>query len=198
MANKGRSEKDFFGGGYTHYDSNGKKIGRGEPNFFGGGYTNYDAHGKKVGRTEQNFFGGGYTTYDNKGNKIGRTEHQIFGVGYTNYDKNGKKISSSDPQLFGMGYNHSSGGCYVATCVYGSYDCPEVWTLRRFRDETLASKWYGRAFIKIYYLLSPIAVKLFGKFKWFRRIFKPRLDKLVSKLNMQGVDNTPYEDTQWN
>lgn len=25
-------------------------------------------------------------------------------------------------------------GCYVATCVYGSYDCPEVWTLRRFRD----------------------------------------------------------------
>ena len=25
-------------------------------------------------------------------------------------------------------------GCYVATCVYGSYDCPEVWVLRRFRD----------------------------------------------------------------
>src|SRR5699024_12626084 len=24
----------------------------------------------------------------------------------------------------------SSGGCYVATAVYGSYDCPEVWTLR--------------------------------------------------------------------
>ena len=28
-------------------------------------------------------------------------------------------------------------GCYVATCVYGSYDCPEVWILRRFRDESL-------------------------------------------------------------
>ncbi len=48
MADKGRSEKDFFGNGYTHYDSNGKKIGRSEPNIFGGGYTNYDAHGKKV------------------------------------------------------------------------------------------------------------------------------------------------------
>ena len=32
----------------------------------------------------------------------------------------------------------NSGGCYVATCVYGSYDCPQVWTLRRFRDNTLA------------------------------------------------------------
>ena len=28
----------------------------------------------------------------------------------------------------------SSGGCYVATAVYGSYDCPEVWVLRRYRD----------------------------------------------------------------
>ena len=27
--------------------------------------------------------------------------------------------------------NSNSGGCYVATAVYGSYDCPEVWTLRR-------------------------------------------------------------------
>ena len=25
-------------------------------------------------------------------------------------------------------------GCYIATCVYGSYDCPQVLTLRRFRD----------------------------------------------------------------
>ena len=30
-------------------------------------------------------------------------------------------------------------GCYVATAVYGSYDCPEVWTLRRYRDDTLYS-----------------------------------------------------------
>ena len=37
MANKGKSEKNIFGGGYTHYDSNGKKIGRSEPNIFVGG-----------------------------------------------------------------------------------------------------------------------------------------------------------------
>ena len=43
-----------------------------------------------------------------------------------------------------------SGGCYIATCVYGSYDCPQVWTLRRYRDETMAESWIGR------FLLKPI------------------------------------------
>ena len=197
MANKGRSERDFFGNGYTHYDSNGKKIGRSEKNIFGGGYTNYDAHGNRVGRTERNFFGTGYTTYDNKGNKIGRTEHQIFGVGYTNYDKNGKKVSSSDPQLFGTGYNHNSGGCYVATCVYGSYDCPEVWTLRRFRDNTLAKSVLGRSFIRTYYAVSPTIVKLFGNTKWFKAMWKKPLDKFVADLQAKGFLNTKYDDVQW-
>lgn len=55
-----------------------------------------------------------------------------------------------------------SGGCYVATAVYGSYDCPEVWTLRRFRDSTLASTWYGLLFTKTYYAVSPTLVRWFG------------------------------------
>lgn len=55
-----------------------------------------------------------------------------------------------------------NGGCYVATCVYGSYDCPQVWTLRRYRDYTLAETWYGRAFIHTYYAISPTIVRWFG------------------------------------
>lgn len=47
----------------------------------------------------------------------------------------------------------SNSGCYIATYVYGSYDCPQVWTLRRFRDYTLHETWYGRAFIKCYYAI---------------------------------------------
>ena len=89
------------------------------------------------------------------------------------------------------------GGCYVATCVYGSYDCPEVWTLRRFRDDTLGSTWYGRLFIRIYYAVSPILVKLFGKTKWFKKMWKGKLDKMVEKLNGDGVENTPYQDKDW-
>lgn len=34
-------------------------------------------------------------------------------------------------------------GCYVATAVYGSYNCPQVWILRRYRDFYLANKKYG-------------------------------------------------------
>ena len=85
-------------------------------------------------------------------------------------------------------------GCYVATCVYGSYDCPEVWTLRRFRDDRLSTTWYGRLFIKVYYAISPTFVKWFGKTKLFKNIFKPKLDKLVAKLNNDGVADTPYDD----
>lgn len=89
------------------------------------------------------------------------------------------------------------GGCYVATAVYGSYDCPEVWTLRRFRDVTLAGTWYGRAFIRTYYAISPTLVKWFGKTEWFRGLWKPALDRMVAHLNRQGVADTPYSDTRW-
>ena len=93
--------------------------------------------------------------------------------------------------------NSTSGGCYVATAIYGSYDCPEVWTLRRFRDFTLAERWYGRAFIKIYYAISPILVKWFGKTIWFKNIFQKPLNKLVKELQDKGVEDTPYSDRIW-
>lgn len=88
-------------------------------------------------------------------------------------------------------------GCYVATCVYGSYDCPEVWTLRRFRDYTLAETWYGRLFIKTYYAISPTIVKWFGKTKWFKKMWKPSLDNMVNKLNTKGISSDPYQDKEW-
>lgn len=88
-------------------------------------------------------------------------------------------------------------GCYVATAVYGSYDCPQVWTLRRFRDYTLAETWYGRTFIHTYYAISPTLVKWFGHTQWFKNLWKPTLDKMVEKLNADGVEATPYIDRNW-
>lgn len=90
--------------------------------------------------------------------------------------------------------NSSSGGCYIATCVYGSYDCPQVWTLRRFRDHTLDTTWYGRLFIKGYYAISPTLVKILGQKKWFVHFWKKSLDKLVGNLNKKGVKDTEYMD----
>lgn len=91
----------------------------------------------------------------------------------------------------------TSGGCYVATAVYGSYDCPQVWTLRRYRDNTLAETWFGRAFIKTYYAISPTMVKWFGGTSWFKSIGRKLLDKKVKKLNEDGVADTRYYDKLW-
>ena len=91
----------------------------------------------------------------------------------------------------------TSGGCYVATAVYGSYDCPQVWTLRRYRDYTLAETWHGRAFIRIYYAVSPTLVKWFGHTEWFKKLWKGRLDRMVEKLKNNGVEDTPYNDKRW-
>lgn len=88
-------------------------------------------------------------------------------------------------------------GCYVATCVYGSYDCPQVWTLRRYRDKTLASTWYGRVFIHIYYAISPTIVKYFGNTQWFKNFWKSKLNKMVSNLRAKGMEDTPYQDKEW-
>ena len=191
MANKGRSDPNSLGG-YTNYDEKGKRSGRTEPNLFGGyttydtkegksveanlfggGYTHYDANGKKIGSSEPGFFGG-YTNYDANGHKVGSSEPGLFG-GYTSYDANRHKTGSSAPGLFSTPSNGSSKytasdsgtcsgeGCYIATCVYGSYGAPEVLTLRRFRDEILKKHMLGRMFIRCYYAISPYLVKWFGK-----------------------------------
>lgn len=91
----------------------------------------------------------------------------------------------------------TSSGCYVATAVYGSYDCPEVWTLRRFRDYTLAETWHGRTFIHIYYAISPTLVKWFGHTAWFKRMWRGKLDRMVKDLQEKGYESTPYEDRNW-
>lgn len=85
-------------------------------------------------------------------------------------------------------------GCYIATAIYGSYDCPAVWTLRRYRDETLAGTWFGRMFISAYYAISPTLVKWFGNTNWFKKVWRGPLDRMVARLNKLGIENTPYED----
>lgn len=73
-------------------------------------------------------------------------------------------------------------GCYIATCVYGSYDSPEVLTLRKFRDAKLKVSAPGRAFIRAYYAVSPKLVSIFGGSRLFRAACKAPLDRLVRKL----------------
>ena len=90
--------------------------------------------------------------------------------------------------------NKRGSGCYIATAVYGSYNCPPVWTLRRYRDHMLAKTWYGRLFIRAYYVISPMLVKWLGNVGWIKRLWHSRLDRLVERLQSAGVADTPYEE----
>ncbi|MDR0984541.1 MAG: hypothetical protein LBL93_06020 [Ruminococcus sp.] len=107
-----------------------------------------------------------------------------------NITQNTRKIQNFEPDY----KPPLTRACYVATSVYGSYDCPQVWILRRFRDYSLAKSWYGKLFILIYYSTSPTLVKLFGKNFWFRKICLVILNELVNNLRSKGFKDTPYDD----
>ena len=108
------------------------------------------------------------------------------------YDQYVLFLRQYDPTYVAPQIVRKGEACYVATCVYGSYDCPEVWVLRRYRDYELYKTWYGKAFVKLYYATSPTIVKLFGKTKWFNKVFKKKLDKKVMKLKAKGYTDIRY------
>ena len=85
-------------------------------------------------------------------------------------------------------------GCYIATCVYGSYDCPQVWVLRRYRDSVMKNSVFGRLFIRLYYAVSPTLVRCFGELTAFRDLGRRLLDPIVAKLARDGMADTPYSD----
>ena len=110
-----------------------------------------------------------------------------------NYEYKMRQLRKDNPPLFRSSRRKKS-GCYIATAIYGSYDCPQVWTLRRYRDNILAKTWYGRLFIQIYYFISPTFVRLFGHTKWFNNLGKNRLDNMVIILNSKGISDESYDD----
>lgn len=87
-------------------------------------------------------------------------------------------------------------GCYVATAVYGSYDCPEVSVLRRWRDNSLASTSWGRRLIRFYYRVSPAVVRAVGNEQWFSRGVRWPLDRFVARLRASGYSSLPYSDEE--
>ncbi len=73
-----------------------------------------------------------------------------------------------------------SGGCYIATMVYGDYDHPQVMVLRNFRDTYLAKREWGKRFIRFYYKHSPGWVERLKNHKRINQAIKLILDSFVS------------------
>jgi hypothetical protein len=76
-------------------------------------------------------------------------------------------------------------GCFIATACYGSYTAPEVLVLRQFRDEVLLDSKAGRAFVRLYYTISPPIAKFIikrEKLKGCIRFFiVSRIVKMINK-----------------
>jgi len=65
-----------------------------------------------------------------------------------------------------------SGGCFIATAVYGSAFAEEVVILRNFRDEILSSSKVGCIFIKLYYRISPPIANFIAEYDYLKTIIR--------------------------
>ena len=79
-------------------------------------------------------------------------------------------------------FHKKATACYIATAVYGSYDAPSVLVLRRYRDDVLQHNVFGRAFIKVYYALSPPIARWLKDAEYVNGWVKRRLDRWVEHL----------------
>jgi YVTN family beta-propeller protein len=69
--------------------------------------------------------------------------------------------------------------CFIATAVYGSSMTEEVKVLRRFRDNILLTNAVGKAFVRIYYKVSPPVADFIAKHDSLKTIVRWGLLPLV-------------------
>ncbi len=91
------------------------------------------------------------------------------------FNKNQTTLNSLNSQL----NPPSSGGCYIATMVYGDYDHPQVKVLRDFRDSYLAKRHWGRQFIGWYYAHSPNWVEKLKNYHLIHSVIRNVLDTFI-------------------
>ncbi len=79
------------------------------------------------------------------------------------------------------------GGCFIATAAYGSYLHPKVQLLRDLRDQHLLTNVPGRAFVSLYYRLSPPMADFIARHDTLRLAARLMLTPLVLAIAYPAV-----------
>ena len=83
------------------------------------------------------------------------------------------------PPTAASGGGGGGGGCFIATAAYGSYLHPQVQILRDFRDTRLLTNAPGRAFVAMYYRLSPPVAGFIARHAALRLLVRLLLTPIV-------------------
>ncbi|MCG8432065.1 MAG: hypothetical protein MJA29_12950 [Candidatus Omnitrophica bacterium] len=75
------------------------------------------------------------------------------------------------------------GGCFIATAACGSYEAPEVITLRAFRDQHLLRRPWGRSLVDFYYRHSPAMAAYMAEREMLRKTVRVLLQPVVWAAN---------------
>ena len=99
-------------------------------------------------------------------------------------------LSSQQPTTQPVSSPASSGGgggCFIATAAYGSYLHPKVMLLREFRDNYLLTNAPGRAFVALYYKVSPSLANFIARHDSLRRASRIVLTPVVLAVEYKGL-----------
>jgi hypothetical protein len=84
------------------------------------------------------------------------------------------------------------GGCFIATAAYGTPMAQEIQILREFRDEYLLTNPVGRAFVDLYYRISPPIAEFITEHPTLKPIVRAGLVPAVA-MSTAAVNTTPDE-----
>lgn len=108
-------------------------------------------------------------------------EQTVIEGGYQKFaSEHSRRTRGTSPQPETQ--TQKSGGCFIATAVYGSEDAPTVLMLRSLRDDVLLSSKLGRVFVNLYYLISPPVARLLSNNSLLQNIARKAVVRPIANL----------------
>lgn len=90
------------------------------------------------------------------------------------------EVNEAPQKIRGIAGLKNSGGCFIATAAYGSYEERHVKLLREFRDRRLLTNSMGSAFVALYYKTSPPIAQFIVDHPWLKPVVRTGLLPVIA------------------